>query len=140
MRPELQIAMGSVMLFACGIWHIYALSELIVRLTTWYGSRASRPKGGFVISILIFLGILIAHTIQLYFWAGVLWLIGAISTFSEAIYFSLVTYTTLGYGDVVLADQFRILGAMESITGVLMFGITTAFLVGYFEVLVRDRQ
>jgi len=54
-------------------------------------------------------------------------------TFPESIYFSLVTYAALGYGDVVLGEHFRIFGAMESVTGLLMFGITTAFLVGYFS-------
>lgn len=140
MRTELQLIAGSVMLCTCAVWHIFALSELIARLKARYGSERVYSKSSFRMTTLVFLAILFAHTVQLYLWAGIFWLIGAIPTFSEAIYFSLVTYTTLGYGDIVLGTQFRIFGAMESITGVLMFGITTAFLVGYFGELMRNKQ
>ena len=140
MGAALQIGTGSAILFICALWHIFALSELIERLKARFGSENTVGKSSFRMTVMVFLGILLAHTAQIYLWAGVLWLIGAISSFSEAIYFSLVTYTTLGYGDVVLGDQFRILGAMESVTGVLMFGISTAFLVGYFGELMRNRR
>lgn len=140
MRPELQILVGSVMLCACAVWHIFALSELIARLKAGYETGAAAPKSTFRMTTMVFLAILFTHTIQLYFWATALWMIGAVQMFSEAIYFSLVTYTTLGYGDIVLGNEYRIFGAMESITGVLMFGITTAFLVGYFGELMRNKQ
>lgn len=48
-----------------------------------------------------------------------------------AIYFSLVTYTSLGYGDIVLTGDWRILSAIESATGLIIFGWTTA-LIFYF--------
>jgi len=140
MKAALQIAVGSVMLFACAIWHIFALLELISLVEAWYGFGDTQPKSNFRMTAVVFFGIVLAHMVQIYFWAGVLWLVGAISTFGEAIYFSLVTYTTLGYGDVVLGKQFRIFGAMQAVTGLLMFGITTAFLVGYFGELIRIRQ
>ena len=84
-------------------------------------------------TVAVFLAIVGAHTVQIYIWALAFWLTGALLTFPESIYFSLVTYAALGYGDVVLGEHFRIFGAMESVTGLLMFGITTAFLVGYFS-------
>lgn len=89
-------------------------------------------------TVYVFLGITGAHTVQLYFWALAFWFADAITEFPTAIYFSLVTYTSLGYGDVVLEENFRIFGAMESITGLLMFGITTAFLVGYYSRIMRE--
>ena len=46
-----------------------------------------------------------------------------------ALYFSLVTFTTLGYGDIVLGEGLRIFGAFASVTGLLAFGLSTAFLV-----------
>lgn len=139
MRPEFQILLGSVMLCLCAVWHIYAVSEMIVRLQARFGDADSEQPAGFVVTVYIFLGIVGAHTVQLYFWALSFWLMGAVQEFPTAIYFSLVTYTALGYGDVVLGENFRIYGAMESITGLLMFGITTAFLVGYFSTLMTRR-
>jgi hypothetical protein len=133
MRPEIQILLGSVFLCVCGVWHIYALSELIGRLEAKYGDAERRQRRSFWVTVTVFLAIVGAHTVQLYVWALAFWLTGALATFPESIYFSLVTYAALGYGDIVLGEHFRIFGAMESVTGLLMFGITTAFLVGYFS-------
>ena len=55
--------------------------------------------------------------------------IGAFETFAKALYFSLVTYTTLGYGDLVLQDEHRLLGAIEAANGVIMLGWSTAIVV-----------
>lgn len=133
MRPETQIFVGSAMLCICAVWHIYALSELIVRLQVRFGGTRLARRNNFGVTVMIFMAILMAHTVQIYFWAGAYYLMGALSEFPDAIYFSLVTYATLGYGDIVLGKDYRIFGSMEAVTGVLMFGITTAFLVGYFS-------
>ena len=48
--------------------------------------------------------------------------------FEEALYFSTVTYTTLGYGDVILDERWRLLGSFEAANGIVMFGWTTALI------------
>ena len=65
---------------------------------------------------------------------GVLWAfsylsIEAFKTFEEALYFSLVTYTTLGYGDLVLMDEHRLMAVIEAANGVIMLGWSTAIVV-----------
>jgi hypothetical protein len=55
---------------------------------------------------------------------------GAFSDLATALYFSLVTYTTLGYGDFVLGPDIRIFASFAAVTGLLTFGLSTAFLVG----------
>ncbi len=65
---------------------------------------------------------------------GVLWAvsykwIGAFETFEQSLYFSLVTYTTLGYGDLILQDNHRLMGAIEAANGVIMLGWSTAIVV-----------
>ena len=55
--------------------------------------------------------------------------IGASQHFEQALYFSTVTYATIGYGDVLLSKNWRILGAIEGATGIIMLGWSTAFLV-----------
>jgi len=52
----------------------------------------------------------------------------------SAFYFSVVTYTTTGYGDLVLPPEWRIVGGVEALTGILMCGASTAF---FFAVLSR---
>jgi len=65
---------------------------------------------------------------------------GALPDWNTAVYFSLVTYTTLGYGDVVLGPGLRIFAAFSAVTGLLGFGISTAFLVGAIgKVFVVDQ-
>lgn len=74
--------------------------------------------------------IVVAHTLQIWLWAAVVAYLDAVGTFEASFYFALVTYTTLGYGDVVLGEGLRVFGAFASITGLLTFGLSTAFLIG----------
>ncbi len=70
-----------------------------------------------------------SHTLQVWLWARVLIFMGAFDYWFNALYFSLVTYTTVGYGDITLPIGYRVFGAFGGITGILCFGISTAFLV-----------
>ena len=58
---------------------------------------------------------------------------------TDLLYFSLVTLSTIGYGDIVpLSGEARILAALEGVTGVLYIAITVALLVGRFRNDVSD--
>jgi len=61
-----------------------------------------------------------------------LWL-GALEGFEKATYFSMVTFTTLGYGDIVLTDQWRLLASFEAANGIIMFGWTTAIVLAVVQ-------
>ena len=84
--------------------------------------------------------VLFAHTIQVWIWAGAFMALKVLPNISDAIYFSLVTYTTVGYGDVTVGGGFRIFGAMAAVTGLLNFGLSTAFLVGLFDRMMPGRR
>jgi voltage-gated potassium channel Kch len=56
---------------------------------------------------------------------------------SDALYFATITYTTLGYGDIVLEAQYRMLSGIEAANGFLLFGWTTAFLFEIISQLYR---
>jgi hypothetical protein len=62
-------------------------------------------------------------------WALFYWHDGALATFDDAIYFSLVTFTTLGYGDITLSPEWRVVGAFQAANGIILFGWTTAIIV-----------
>jgi voltage-gated potassium channel Kch len=53
--------------------------------------------------------------------------------FTTAAYFSAVTYTTTGYGDLVLPEEWRIVGAVEALTGILMCGLSTGMFFAVFS-------
>ena len=56
----------------------------------------------------------------------------SIESLEDAVYFVLVTSTTLGYGDVTLERKWRLFGAMAAVNGLLTFGLSTAFLLDVF--------
>ena len=58
----------------------------------------------------------------------------AMSDLPSSLYFSAVTYTTTGYGDLVLPQEWRLVGAIEALTGILMCGLSTGF---FFAVVSR---
>src|SRR5262249_12257910 len=76
---------------------------------------------------------------QIALWAGAFVLCGAISEFERAFYFSAQNYTSLGYGDVLLSDRWRLLGPFEAINGLLFFGLSTALLFTIISQLVANR-
>ncbi len=62
-------------------------------------------------------------------WAAVYMLTGAFQDFEAALYFSTVTFTTLGYGDVVLDERWRLMASFEAANGIIIFGLSTAVVV-----------
>ncbi|WP_246020239.1 ion channel [Aliigemmobacter aestuarii] len=82
-----------------------------------------------LVVVFVSLCVLAVVTIGVWTWAIVLDLLGIFSTHEEAVYFALVSFTTLGFGDVLLPVEWRILGAMAAANGLLTFGLMTAFLV-----------
>ena len=68
----------------------------------------------------------IAALLELSLWAAFYLAVGAMSALEPALYFSTVTFTTLGYGDIVLNESWRLLAAFEAANGTIMFGWTTA--------------
>jgi hypothetical protein len=53
--------------------------------------------------------------------------------FTTAAYFSAVTYTTTGYGDLVLPSEWRVVGGVEALTGILMYGLSTGMFFAVFS-------
>lgn len=82
------------------------------------------------------------HGVDIIIWAWVFWQHagGELADFETAVYFSAVTYTTLGYGDVVVQGQWRLLCGVQAINGMLLFGLSTALLFAIVERLWRLRE
>jgi hypothetical protein len=76
--------------------------------------------------------LILLHLAEISIWGLFYLWWGCMPNTESAFYFSGATYTTLGYGDVVLAKPWRLLGPTEGLMGVLMCGLST----GYFFVVV----
>ena len=69
----------------------------------------------------------LAHLLEIAIWAGFYYWKEALPSLETSFYFSSVTYATIGYGDIVLPQPWRVLAAMEGLTGILMCGWSGAF-------------
>jgi hypothetical protein len=71
---------------------------------------------------------MLLHAVEIWLYAGLYRIAGAIPDLETALYFSTASFTTIGYGDVVLGPDWRLIGAIEGANGLLLFGWSTAFL------------
>lgn len=76
----------------------------------------------------LFMAIVLVHLIQVGLWGAVFWQAHELPNFETALYFSLASYTTLGFGDVVLEPGWRVLAGLEGLGGILLIGWSTAFM------------
>ena len=82
----------------------------------------------FWISLGAVVPLMFGHLAQVELWASFLVWGGALTTYDDAFYFSLVSFATLGYGDIVLAPGYRIFGALKAACGSLRLGWSTALI------------
>jgi hypothetical protein len=116
----------------------WALESTLIRLHPWSLRPPHGPKLMIVLSLSL-IWTLIMMTIAVWVWAIALRVLEIFATFEASVYFSLVAFTTLGFGDILLPQEWRLLGGMAAANGLLMFGLLTAILV---EILrdTRARQ
>ena len=76
--------------------------------------------------------LMITHALEVVVWSFAYMFVGAAPANTDLVYFAFVNYTTLGYGDVVPLERWRLLGPVTAMNGVLLFGWSTAVI---FEVL-----
>jgi len=80
------------------------------------------------------------HAIEIVIWAGayqILMPVNELGSFEEAVYFSFVTFTTLGYGDITLSEGWRLLSGIEALNGILLVGWTTAMIFAVVQNIWR---
>ena len=78
--------------------------------------------------------VILLHLFEITVWSLLYFFKEAIPDLPSAFYFSAVTYTTTGYGDIVLPQTWRLVGGVEALTGILMCGWSTGF---FFAVVAR---
>lgn len=89
--------------------------------------------------IIAFTLVIILHVAEAVIWAGFYSWGGLFKDFETSLYFSLQSYSTVGYGDVLLPQNWRLLGTIEGISGVLMCGLSAAFLFAIVNAFFRAR-
>jgi len=144
----IQLILATVMVTAIALVHLVGLAILTRMLRSH--SRIFRRLRLMPLTLLLgaTIGIIAIHSVEIWLYALLYTGIGAFHHFEEALYFSTFTYAAIGYGDVLMPHDWRILGAIEGAVGIIMLGWSTAYLVSLLtqlkllghDWLSRDRR
>lgn len=126
-----QLVIGSIVIAITVAIHAEMFNILSHRFEDLMLAARHRIKrfantGVLMISVLYILFVL---TIEVWLWAVVLLLTGAQTEIEPAVYFALVAFTTVGFGDIVLTHEWRLLSALIAANGFILFGWSVAYMV-----------
>ena len=126
----LQLLIGTFLIAVTVVIHAVGTITMIpvIRRLVIYaiGQRGEASRVGYTIVVVLWLFLL--HTAEVWIWAAAYLHLTELPDLESALYFSTACFTTLGFGDLVLDPQWRLLSALEAANGILLFGWSTAFL------------
>lgn len=139
MLDELLIAFGIVAI--CVVIHVSGITIFGQFLTSRFQlEKLTTISRQSLVLILVFTVLISLHLVETAIWATFYYWNNLFETFETALYFSLGTYSTIGYGDVVLPGHWRLLGGIEGISGVLLCGLSGAFIFSIVYALFKTRM
>jgi hypothetical protein len=105
-----------------------AFARRLESLILWLRRRFKRfaNTAAIVIGALF---VVFVHTIQVWIWAATFYLAGVFDGWEPALYFSLVSFSTVGFGDITLGPDWRLLSGLTAANGFISFGWSTAYMV-----------
>ncbi len=125
------LALATLMVVLTVVIHFVGLQFFIRILNS--GGRSLKLHDSllaqFVLLIIVVLGLVFIHALQIWAYAVLYILLGALPDFETALYYSTTAFTTVGFGDVVLPHSWRFIGAIEAANGFILFGWSIAFLM-----------
>lgn len=125
-----QLVVSTAMVLVTVVMHLVGLAALLWLIRRRAGDSDPPALRREVFGILAAaVGLFVLHGLEIWSYAGLYWMSGAIPSFETALYFSTATYTTIGYGDVLLSPTWRLVGAIEGANGIILLGWSTAFFV-----------
>ena len=84
--------------------------------------------------------LVVLHLVEIAIWGLFYWWKDCLPDIESSLYFSAVTYTTVGYGDLVLPPEWRLIGSVEGLTGILMCGLSTGFFFAFLNAILESRM
>jgi voltage-gated potassium channel Kch len=86
-----------------------------------------------IVTVIWVLFLIIPIVLDVSVWAAFYYVQAALPGFEESLYFSTVTFTTVGYGDIVLGREWRQLATFEAMNGWIIFGWATALIIAVIQ-------
>src|SRR5690242_1442415 len=136
-----EISVAALIVALCLLLHVAGLllmAEWLLSRREYLEQSGARMRYAIVL-VLLFLGIMFLHVLETSTWAVFYYSEALFKDFETSLYFSLTSYTTIGYGDVLLPQRWRLLGAIEGVTGVLFCGLSTAFIFAVMTAMLQSR-
>ncbi|MNC27402.1 Ion channel [compost metagenome] len=139
----LNLLVGLPVMLLCLVMEALIVAQCL-RYYVRYNIRAAQTvaqRQGFLwdfqVLSLVMLLMMLGYFVQVALWAALFMLLGEFDAFATSIYYSGVTFATLGYGDIVLSERWRLLGALEAGNGVLMLGISTGVMTAAIREVMK---
>lgn len=132
MIAELAVATFMVLLTAfTHAFGLYALSRALRLEAMRAGDVPVQPLSprGIALTLFLILGLFVLHGIEIWSYAFLYWMVGALPDLHTSLYFSTITYGTVGYDDEGIAAGWNLVAAIEGINGIILLGWSTAFIV-----------
>jgi len=136
-----EISVAALIVAVCLLLHVAGLmvmAEWLLWRREYLVEKGGRMHYALVL-VLLFLGIMLLHVLETSLWAVFYYSRALFKDFETSLYFSLTSYTTIGYGDILLPQRWRLLGAIEGVTGVLFCGLSTAFIFAVMSAMLQSR-
>jgi hypothetical protein len=125
------LTLGTLLISVTVIVHtvgLVVLARWMVWIVRWF--RLHRHSLGKTIAMVTtVLGLFLVHTIEVWVWALAYLVMGVVNDLEEAVYFSTVTFSTLGYGDITPTAAWRVFAALEAMNGFILIGWSIAYLI-----------
>ena len=135
-----QIALGSVLMVITTSVHAVCTGAILSALRMTHASRWGARSAATRVSLIsaVVLMLFVAALLESSIWAAIYLAVGAMPDLESALYFSTVTFTTLGYGDLTLDTGWRLLSSFQAANGTIMFGWTTALVMALVHRMASD--
>lgn len=140
-----ELALSTIMALLAVSIHGFGLLGL-GRALEIYEGRAGKPyvEGPLwrhaLLTIALVLGLFVIHGVEIWLYAALYKLIGAVPTLREAVYFSSISYGSIGYSDELMSREWRLLGAIEGVAGAILLGWSVAFFVSVMTPITVRRK
>ncbi|WP_425409461.1 ion channel [Hyphococcus sp.] len=127
---QMQLVVSAIVIAMTTFVHgvFVAAAAAVFRASKSNASGVLRFLRDSAVLVLIGLWLIIAHAIEIAIWAQTYLYFDLFETLEPALYFAGASYTTLGFGDVLLPDAWRLLSGATAANGLLLFGLSAAFL------------
>jgi hypothetical protein len=133
------LVIGGLVLLINMVIQVVAVVIMLRLLNSKLASGQLRPgfRNDTMILVSVLLLLFAGHLVQIAVWALLFFGFGEFGDFATSFYHSTVNFATLGYGDIVMSERWRLLGALQAASGVLMFGLSTGTLFAVMSQLFQ---